>query len=113
VSLLLWLAKWEVIIFVGGLTAITAFQLLTGRINTHYLLYGTRRDGSRYFSPERVQLLGATIAIALQYLLNAAHCADSGNMPSLPTGSLEILGLSNAVYLGGKGWMMLTSGKDN
>ncbi len=106
VSTLAWLARSELILITGGLAATIAVQLLTGRINMRYLLYGRRRDGTQYFSPERVQLLVATIAIALQYVLNAAH-ADAGKMPSLPSGSLELLGLSNAVYLGGKGWMSL------
>jgi len=102
-ALLIWLAQWEVILFVGGLAATIFLKLLTGQINIQYLFYGRRNDGTRYFSPERVQLFIATIAIALQYLLNASHTA-SGNMPSLPNGTLELLGLSNAVYLGGKAW---------
>jgi len=107
-SLLLLLARWEVIFFVGGLAITIALKLLTGQINTNYLLYGTRNDGTKYFSPERVQLLVATVAVAFQYLLNASN-AVSGKMPSLPNGSLELLGLSNAVYLGGKAWTALKS----
>ena len=79
-----------------------ATKLLTGSINTHYLLYGTR-SGTRYFSPGRVQLLVVTITVAFQYILNAAN-ARTGELPSLPAGSLELLGLSNAFYLGGKAW---------
>jgi len=67
------------------------------------LLYGRRRDGSLYFSPERVQLLVATIAVAFQYFLTASQ-TRSGAMPRLPDGTLELFGLSNAVYLGGKSW---------
>src|SRR5436309_3160368 len=102
-SLLIMLGRWMVLAFVGGLAITIALQLLTGAINTHYLLYGTRNDGTKYFSAERVQLLVATIAVAFQYLLNAKH-ATSGQMPTLPQGSLEVLGLSNAIYLGGKAW---------
>ncbi|MGA8575466.1 MAG: hypothetical protein WB609_07255 [Candidatus Cybelea sp.] len=40
-------------------------QLLTGQINTRDLLYGSRADGGRYFSPGRVQLLVITIFTAL------------------------------------------------
>jgi hypothetical protein len=78
-----------------------ALKLLTGDINMNYFLYGTRNDGTKYFSPERIQLLVATLTIVCQYLLNASH-TDAGKMPSLPSGSLELLGFSNAVYLGGK-----------
>ena len=102
-SFLVWLAKWEAILIVGGLAVTIAVQLLTGRVNMQYVLYGRRRDGSRYFSPERVQLLVATIGVAFQYLLTAAQ-TQSGAMPRLPDGTLELLGLSNAIYLGGKGW---------
>jgi len=90
------------LLFVDTLAAIIAYRMLTGRINTQYLLYGMRKDGSRYFSPERVQLLVATIGVAIQYLSNAAHAGVLGKMPDLPIGTLQILGLSNAVYLGGK-----------
>jgi hypothetical protein len=104
------IARWEVLIFVGGMAALIAMRLLTGRINIQYLLWGRRADGSRYFSTERVQLLVATIAIAMDYLLTAMH-TPSGNMPKIPDGALELLGASNAIYLGGKGWMMLRNKK--
>jgi hypothetical protein len=103
---LIWLARWETLLFLIGLAATIGWGLLTGRINSRHLFYGTRADGSKYFSPERVQLLVVTIAIALQYLVNAAH-AEPGKMPSLPDGALQVLGLSNGIYLGGKGWNML------
>jgi len=106
-SLLIWLAKWEVILIVGGLAVTIALRFLTGGINLNHLLYG-RRDGVPYFSPERVQLLLATLWIAFQYLLNAVHTV-TGQMPTLPNGSLELLGLSNALYLGGKGWAAFQS----
>jgi hypothetical protein len=111
-SLLIRLAKWEVILFVGGLAAIVGYKLLTGGINTRYLLYGTRPDGTRYFSPERVQLLVATLAIAAQYLLAASH-TDSHSLPTLPGGTLQLLGLSNSVYLGGKAWNTFKKANDN
>lgn len=105
-SLLSRIAQWEVIFFIGGMGILILLRMLTGEINTRYLLWGRRNDGTRYFSPERVQLLLATIAIAIQYVLQARKATD-GNMPTLPSGSLELLGLSNATYLAGKGWMML------
>ena len=95
------LARWEILLFVYGLAAIVAIKLLTGQINSSYLLYGRRREGTLYFSPERVQMLVATIAIAMQYVALARH-AEPGVMPDLPVASLQLLGLSHAVYLGGK-----------
>jgi hypothetical protein len=105
-SPLAWLAQWEVTVFILGLAVTVALGLLTGRINTRYLLYATQKDGSRRFSPERAQLLVFTLAIASQYLLSATHSV-SGKMPGLPNGSLQLLGLSNGIYLGGKGWSAL------
>lgn len=94
------IAKWEGFLVVGSLIAIIAVDLLTGKIDMRFLFYGLRGDGSRYFSPGRVQLLVATISVACQYLINASQ-AQSGNMPDLPAGALELLGASNALYLGG------------
>ena len=105
-SVLTRLAEAEVFVFVGGMAAIIALRQITGQINTRNLLWGKRKDGTAYFSAERVQLLLATIAMAMQYLLSAVH-AKSGKMPDIPDGALGVLGLSNAIYLGGKGWMML------
>jgi hypothetical protein len=109
-TLLAALIRWEVIGLIGGLGLTVMFGLLTGKISARHLLWGTRKDGSKYFSPERVQLLLATIAIAVQYVLTAAQ-AGSREMPKIPDGALELLGVSNAVYLGGKSWTMLRDRK--
>lgn len=95
------LARWEISLFLYGLAAILAVKLLTGQVNSGYLLYGRRRDGTLYFSPERVQMLVATLAVAMQYVALARQ-APPGVMPDLPVASLQVLGLSHAVYLGGK-----------
>lgn len=108
---LVFIAKWEVILFLSALAAIIGFRLLTGQINTQYLFYGLRGDGTRYFSPGRVQLLVATFSIAFQYLVGAAQ-APPGQLPDLPAGSLQLLGLSNAIYLGGKSWTTFMTGND-
>jgi hypothetical protein len=104
--LLAQLIKWEIFLLLGGLGGVIAIRLLTGRINTSYLLWGRRKDQTRYYSAERVQLLLATIAVAAQYVLTAAH-SKAGEMPKLPDGTLQVLGLSNAIYLGRKGWTKL------
>jgi hypothetical protein len=109
-NLLTSVAKWEGILFVGALAGIILLRLAQREINLDGLFWGKRKDGTWYYSPERVQAFLATIGIAMQYLLNAIH-STTGKMPDLPTASLEILGLSNAIYLGGKGWMAL-GGRD-
>ena len=101
--LLVELAKWEILVLLGGLAALITVGLLTRRINTHNLLRGRRADQTLYYSPERVQLLVATIGMALQYLLSASQ-SRTGEMPQLPDSAIVLLGLSNLVYLGAKGW---------
>jgi len=95
------IAKWEIGLFLIGLAAIIAYRLLNGKINTRYLLYGLDAKGNHYFSPLRIQLLVTTIGVAIHYLLSAAQ-ASPGEMPKLPDGTLGLLGVSNAAYLGGK-----------
>lgn len=98
---------FEVILFLGGLAAIIAYRLLTGGINTQYLLYGKQKDGSRYFSPARVQLLLFTIGTAMFYLSGVLQKRNSGNLPDIPAETLALLGGSHAIYLGGKAYSML------
>jgi hypothetical protein len=105
-SSLIEITKWEVSLFLFGLAAIIFYRLLTGKINTRHLLYGRRPDGTTFFSPEKVQLLVATFSIASQYLVDSSRAAP-GKMPDLPTQALELLGLSNAIYLGRKSWTFL------
>jgi len=107
------LTQWEVTIFLGGLAAIIAFRLLTGGINTRYLLYGKTKTGSRYFSPERVQLLLFTLGTAMFYLLqviNSLKTATKGvpqPLPDISNETLALLGGSHMLYLGGKAYAML------
>jgi hypothetical protein len=102
-----WFVKLEIIVFLGGLAAIVAYRLLTGGINTKYLLYGTQKDGTKYFSPERVQLLLFTLGTAMFYFVDVLKNRNSGALPDVPTETLAILGGSQAIYLGGKAYMML------
>lgn len=102
-----WFVKIEVILFLGGLLVIIAYRLLTGGINTKYLLYGTQRDGTRYFSPERVQLLLFTFGTAMFYMADVMKNPTSGVLPDVPVQTLVLLGGSHAIYLGGKAYTML------
>jgi hypothetical protein len=82
-------------------------QILSGRVNTKFLLHGTKKDGSRYFSPERVQLLLFTLWTAGSYFLSAAQKATSGMLPDVSQQTLMLLGGSHALYLGGKAYFLL------
>ena len=104
---IIWFTKLEVIVFLGGLAAIIAYRILNGGINTKYLLYGTQKDGTKYFSPERVQLLLFTLGVAMFYISAVAQNRASGKLPDVPVQTLALLGGSHAVYLGGKAYMML------
>ena len=99
--------RWEVFGFLGGLAAIIAYRLLNGQINTRYLFYGTQKDGAKYFSPERVQLLLFTLGVAIFYLNDVMEKRKSGALPDISTQTLVLLGGSHAIYLGGKAYMML------
>ena len=104
---IIWYVKLEVYIFLGALAAIIAHRLLTGEINTNYLLYGTQKDGTKYFSPERVQLLLFTLGTAMFYLSNVLENRSSGVLPDVSNKNLAMLGGSHAIYLVGKAYMML------
>jgi hypothetical protein len=103
----IWFIRLELFLFLGGLAAIIAYRLLTGEINTKYLLYGTQKDGSKYFSPERVQLLLLTLGTALFYIADVLKHRHSGMLPDIPTKTLALLGGSHSIYLGGKAYTML------
>jgi hypothetical protein len=47
--------------FLGSFSVVFIWKLLVGEINLDYLLHGVRPNGSKSFSPGRVQLLVATI----------------------------------------------------
>ena len=97
----------EVYVFLGALAAIIAYRILTRQINMNYLLYGTKKGGERYFSPERVQLLLFTLGTAMFYLNDVMQHRTSGVLPDVSTETLALLGGSHAIYLSGKAYMML------
>ena len=101
------IARWEMTLFLFGAFAVVAFQLLTGRINTRYLLWGTRSDGTRYFSPERVQLLLMTLATAFNLVLQVLQNPDHAQLPVIADKWVALLGSSHGVYLAGKGYSLL------
>lgn len=106
---IIWYVKLEVYVFLGALAVIIAHRLMTGEINTNYLLWGTQKDGTKYFSPERVQLMLFTLGTAMFYLSNVLQNRSSGVLvlPDVSNQTLAMLGGSHAIYLGGKAYMML------
>jgi len=101
------LARWEMIILLGGLAAIVFFKLLTGGIKLSGLLSGDRQDGSSGFSPGRAQLLVFTVLVALNYLIEVIHNPSPTSLPGMSPTIVGALGGSQALYLGGKAWSLL------
>lgn len=97
------LVYWEGTLFFGALAIIVLIKLLTGGINSRWLLFG-RKNSDHYFSPGRVQLLVLTLGGALNYLATVLQAPDSSSLPPLPQEWVALLGGSNAVYLAGKAY---------
>ncbi len=90
------LVTWEGLAFLLVLFGVVVVQLLTGQINLTGLLI--KKEGDRSFSPERVQLLLATLAAASQYL--SLVLKDPTRLPQVPNSWLLLYGSSHALYLG-------------
>ena len=90
------LITWEGLAFLLVLFGIVVVQLLTGQISLTRLLM--KKEGDRSFSPERVQLLLATLATASQYLSQVLK--DPSQLPRVPNSWLLLYGGSHALYLG-------------
>lgn len=76
------------------LAAMLAYHMLTRRINLSRLL--ARKDGSNGISPERLQLLLMTLALAAQYVRDAVHA--NGALPNVSSKRLAVFGGSSGIY---------------
>ena len=108
------IVSWMVGLFLLILLVLVLYRLLTGKINTQYLFYGQKFDGTRYLSPERVQLMIFTLWVGLSYLLDTyetqvVHLPPGTKpvLPDVPTKTLALLGASHVIYLAGKVYSML------
>ena len=96
VARLLALEGWG---FLSLLIAVIAYKILTRQINLSGLLL--RKGLSSSPSPERVQLLLATIAMSARYLSSVAH-APNNALPDIDPQWLYLFGGSSAIYAAGK-----------
>ncbi len=101
-ELLTKLATIEAGILVGGYFAVVAYKLVTGEISLAGLLYTKEPGGRAAFSPVRLQLLIFTVAVATLYLGEVIAHPRQNSLPHLALGVVVALGVSQAVYLGGK-----------
>ena len=92
---------FEALGFLALLAAVVIFQIATGRINMAGII--TRKDGTYQTSPERVQLLLATIAACASYLGELAR-TNTGNLPDASNNLLYLMGGSSGIYILRKGW---------
>ena len=95
------LAANEGLGFLFALSAMLALKLLIRQINLKGLL--ARKQGASEVSPERVQLLLATLAVSATYLASVVHSSD-GRMPDVPATSLYLFGSSSGLYALVKGF---------
>ena len=103
-------ARYEIGFFLASLTAVVAFQLLTGRINTRGIISEKTKDGLGGVSPARLQLLLFTGAFAFYVL---SQVVKFRQFPEIETKWLLILGGSHSVFLGGKGLSLLLNQTQN
>lgn len=92
--------------FLCLLAATLVFRMLTGRINLNRLL--ARKDGSVGVSPERVQLLVATLALSTKYMGDVIHGAN-GALPDVSAQWLYVFGASSGIYASVKAYTALRS----
>ena len=87
------------------LSAILVFKLLTRQIQLGGLL--NRKHDNGRVSPERIQLLLATLAISAKYLGSVMH-ASNGAMPDVSPDWLYLFGGSSGIYASIKAFTTMT-----
>jgi hypothetical protein len=81
--------------FLTLLAAILIYRMLTRQISLAGLL--GRKDMRAGVSPERVQLLVATITLCVKYVGEVLHSTD-GRMPDVSPQWLYVFGSSSGIY---------------
>jgi len=89
----------EVLGFLYLLAAVVFVQILTRRINTGGLI--KQKNQSKRVSPERIQLLLATIAASATYF-SQVRSSTSGTLPDISPQWLYVFGGSSGIYVAGK-----------
>jgi len=89
------LLSLEVLLFLGLLTALLVYRMLTRRVSLSGL-FANKQTGQS-MSPERLQLFVATLAMSAQYVGQVAH-GDGKSMPDVSAQWLTIFGASSGIY---------------
>ncbi|SRR5258708_38088911 len=101
------LARWEMLILLGGLMATVVYKLFTGGIDMSGLLTVKGGPDDQSFSASRAQMLMATVVAGMYYLLQVIDNPSAKSLPEMPPALVAILGGSHAIYLGGKARSLL------
>ncbi len=94
--------------FLCLLGVILAYRMLTRQINLGGLFSRKGSSNSSAVSPERIQLLLATLAMSANYVTSVVH-TTSGRMPDVKPDWLYLMGGSSGIYVVGKALTMLRS----
>lgn len=89
--------KFEVWLFLVGLSSLIFYLILKGKINLRGLF--REKDKNKTHRWERSQLLILTIIFVLYYLFEVGANLSSGNLPGVPLELFLILGGSNFLYI--------------
>lgn len=103
-TLALWTGK-ALTFILAAFAAGVVYKLLTGGIRLRGLLLDTEPRAT--FSPARVQLLVFTLAAAGEYLKLLMQRPEHSGLPAPPDSVLQVLGASQVLYAGCKGWQRL------
>ncbi len=92
-------ARWELILLVSSIGALTIWKLFNSAS-----FAGMLRANDGTLSPARIQMLVLMGFTALQYLLATIH--DPSHLHPLPPGLVMAMGGSQLVYLAAKAWSL-------
>jgi hypothetical protein len=97
---------WEMFGFLWLFVALLVYRMLTRQIN----MAGLLRDDvdGKHVSPERVQLLIATLAVSARIFQEAWH-GTGNSMPDISAQWLGLFGASGGVYASVKGFRVFRS----
>ena len=96
--------RYALFLLLAALVVIVGYRLLTGQISTTGLLMDKQDKSGGKFSPGRLQMLMATLLMAIYFV---TQVLQSEKLPELPREFLLALGASHLFYLGGKTYAVL------
>ena len=94
------------VLFACGIYMQIIAGIFSGRVRTAGLLKARASNGKFRVSPQRVQVLVATLTVAGHYIGTFLE-SDRTSLPEVPSQLLAILGASHLAYNGSKGYLVL------